>query len=287
MHAFVTLVSSDSYLPGALAQVAALSDLHKNPFTVCLVTPESLDVATIRSLRKAFNLVVGVEILEQDNNHGLLLLGRPDLTAVLTKLHVFRLTQFSKIIFLDADVLPIRPLDHLFSLPHEFSAVPDVGWPDIFNSGVMVLTPGEEKFAQLNQLLKSSPSWDGGDQGILNEWRGGNWNRLSFIYNTTPTAAYTFVVSFLKISLWHFNTLHLDMPLPMRGMVLRYLRSISLVPINPGILSHIVRLSPPPFHQKTLVIKELMIINLLSTVGMAYMITIIANNPFLLKIRLR
>ena len=288
MHAFVTLVSSDSYLPGALAQVAALSDLHKDPFTVCLVTPESLDVTTIRSLRKAFNLVVGVEILEQDNNHGLILLGRPDLSTVLTKLHVFRLTQFSKVIFLDADVLPIRPLDHLFSLPHEFSAVPDVGWPDIFNSGVMVLTPGEEKFAQLNQLLKSSPSWDGGDQGILNEWRGGDWNRLSFIYNTTPTAAYTFV-AYPLVSLRHFNTLHLDMPLPTRDMVLRYLRSISLVPINPGILSPIVRLSPPPVrqNQKILLIKELMTINPWSTAGMTYMIAIIACNLFLLKIRLK
>jgi hypothetical protein len=281
MHAFVTLVSSDSYLPGALAQVAAISDLHKNPFTVCLVTPESLDVATIRSLRKAFNLVVGVEILEQDNNLGLLLLGRPDLTTVLTKLHVFRLTQFSKIIFLDADVLPIRPLDHLFSLPHEFSAVPDVGWPDIFNSGVMVLTPGEEQFAQLNQLLKSSPSWDGGDQGILNEWRGRDWNRLSFIYNTTPTAAYTFVVSPLP-SLRHSDALLLDMPLLTRDTVLRYLPSISLVLISPGILSLIVRLSPPFGHQK-IAIKELTTINPWSTDGMTCMIAIIVYNPFLLK----
>lgn len=27
-HAFVTLITSDSYLPGALAQAAALNDLH-------------------------------------------------------------------------------------------------------------------------------------------------------------------------------------------------------------------------------------------------------------------
>ena len=120
-------------------------------------------------------------------------IGRPDLTTVLTKLHVLRLTQYQKIIFLDADVLPVQPMSHLFSLPHEFSAAPDVGWPDIFNSGVMVLTPGEDKFEQLNQLVLSKPSWDGGDQGILNEWRGGDWNRLSFTYNTTPTAAYTSV----------------------------------------------------------------------------------------------
>ncbi|KAF8710117.1 hypothetical protein AX14_013434 [Amanita brunnescens Koide BX004] len=136
------------------------------------------------------------------------LAGRPDLHAVLTKLHVFRLTQFSKIIFLDADVLPIRPLSHLFTLPHDFSAVPDVGWPDIFNSGVLVFNPGEEKFNGLMDLLHSKGSWDGGDQGILNEWRGNNWNRLSFIYNTTPTAAYTYAPAYERfgsqISAIHF-----------------------------------------------------------------------------------
>jgi glycogenin len=113
------------------------------------------------------------------------------LHQVLTKLHVFRLTQFDKIIFLDADVLPIRPMSHLFSLPHDFSAAPDVGWPDIFNSGVMVLKPGEDKFKEIMDLAKSKGSWDGGDQGILNEWRGSKWGRISFTYNTTPTAAYT------------------------------------------------------------------------------------------------
>lgn len=126
--------------------------------------------------------------------HYIRIIGRPDLSSVLTKIHVFRLTQYSKVIFLDADVLPVRPLSHLFTLPHEFSAVPDVGWPDIFNSGMMVLTPGEDKFQQIRELVKIRGSWDGGDQGILNEWRGEDWHRLSFTYNTTPTAAYTYVL---------------------------------------------------------------------------------------------
>ncbi|KAJ7103338.1 glycosyltransferase family 8 protein [Mycena belliarum] len=215
-YAFVTLLTSDAYLPGALALAGALKDIHPTPSvapevdftTVCLVTPETVDVSTIKRLRRAYDVVVGVEIIAQEDDKGLVLLGRPDLNTVLTKLHVFRLTQYSKIIFLDADVLPVRPLSHLFTLPHEFSAVPDVGWPDIFNSGVLVLSPGEEKFTELNQLLKSKGSWDGGDQGLLNEWRGGDWNRLSFIYNTTPTAAYTYAPAYERfgsqISAIHF-----------------------------------------------------------------------------------
>uniref|UniRef100_A0A0W0FAM2 Putative glycosyltransferase family 8 protein GLGEN n=1 Tax=Moniliophthora roreri TaxID=221103 RepID=A0A0W0FAM2_MONRR len=209
-YAFATLVTSDDYLPGALTLAAALRDIHPSPpvppevafTTVCLVTPETVDVSTIKLLRRAFNVVIGVEVITQEDDKNLRLLGRPDLSTVLTKLHVFRLTQYSKIIFLDADVLPIRPLSHLFSLPHEFSAAPDVGWPDIFNSGVMVLSPGEDKFNELQELLKSRGSWDGGDQGLLNEWRGQNWNRISFTYNTTPTAAYTSVVTSYMRLIW-------------------------------------------------------------------------------------
>ncbi|KAG8903496.1 glycogenin glucosyltransferase [Tulasnella sp. 403] len=203
-YAFVTLLTSDSYLPGALTLVAALRDVHANapsppqlPFkTVCLITPETLSVDSRRAVLQAFDVVIGVNVLKEDTKKGLELLGRPDLSLVLTKLHVFRLTQFDKIIFLDADVLPIRPLSHLFALTAPFSAVPDVGWPDIFNSGFMVLQPGQDKFDDIMRLVRTKGSWDGGDQGILNEWRGDDWNRLSFTYNTTPTAAYTYAPAF-------------------------------------------------------------------------------------------
>ncbi|KAG6380868.1 glycosyltransferase family 8 protein [Boletus reticuloceps] len=248
-YAFVTLLTSDAYLPGALTVAAALKGVHRHlPLdqtveyeTVCLVTPETVDVTAIRLLRKAFNVVIGVEVIVPPDAESLTLLGarsslassathaprkgvielfkfrvdhqfsrprRPDLDTALTKLHVFRLAQYSKVVFLDADVLPLRPLTHLFHLEHELSAVPDVGWPDIFNSGVMVLSPGEDKFKELQELLHTKGTWDGADQGLLNEWRGSNWNRLSFTYNTTPTAIYTYAPAFQRfgsqISVVHF-----------------------------------------------------------------------------------
>lgn len=82
-YAFVTLVSSDSYLPGALALVAALKEIHPTPpvepevnfQTVCLVTPETVDVSSIKLLRRNYDLVVGVEVIEQEDIKGLQLLG--------------------------------------------------------------------------------------------------------------------------------------------------------------------------------------------------------------------
>lgn len=81
--AFVTLITSDSYLPGALVVAASLRELHPHPptapevefKTVCLVTPETVDVKCIKALRKAFDLVIGVEVLEAENSTGLQLLG--------------------------------------------------------------------------------------------------------------------------------------------------------------------------------------------------------------------
>ncbi|THH19054.1 hypothetical protein EW146_g2031 [Bondarzewia mesenterica] len=258
-YAFVTLLTSDSYLPGALTLVAALRDLHASPpippevdfQTVCLVTPETVDVSSIKLLRRAFNVVVGVEIIEENNARGLQLLGKdispspsPNSTAKASS-PLFHACYDACLEFiayvLTPDYLPqdvpictpsspsctysallsirrlyflmptsSRPVHSLifFSFPHEFAAVPDVGWPDIFNTGLMVLTPGEAKFNDLMDLSKSKGSWDGGDQGLLNEWRGSDWYRLSFTYNTTPTAAYTYAPAYERfgsqISAIHF-----------------------------------------------------------------------------------
>lgn len=78
--AFVTLVTSDSYLPGALAISGALKDVHQTEphqvkyDTVCLVTPETLDITTIKLLRKTYDIVIGVEVIGQSDPTGLNLL---------------------------------------------------------------------------------------------------------------------------------------------------------------------------------------------------------------------
>lgn len=211
-YAFVTLLNSSSYLPGALVLCHALRDLHpsatrKADFRlVCIVTPETVDVASIKELRKAFDEVIGVEVISSGSEgaEDLVLLGRPDLHSALTKLHVFRLGErgYDKVIYLDADVLPLRPIDHLFFDPHRFSACPDIGWPDCFNSGVMVFKPDVKDFDGMMGLMRAARegaggvdgalgigsgngSFDGADQGLLNEWfseegGGGDWHRLSF-----------------------------------------------------------------------------------------------------------
>lgn len=65
MNAFVTLLTTDSYLPGALVLLYSLHELHPSPRDfkiVALVTPETVDAKSIGALRKAgYDLVIGVE----------------------------------------------------------------------------------------------------------------------------------------------------------------------------------------------------------------------------------
>lgn len=80
LNAFVTLLTSDSYLPGALVALQSLLEAEgPNPAipfeTVCLVTPATVSVESIKALRRNYSLVVGVEELRSGSSGNLELLG--------------------------------------------------------------------------------------------------------------------------------------------------------------------------------------------------------------------
>lgn len=118
-------------------------------------------------------------------------MGRPDLSYAFTKIALWRQTQFRKIVYLDADVVALRALDELFDIQASFAAAPDIGWPDAFNSGVMVITPNMGEYWALQTMAATGDSFDGADQGLLNQYfEHRPWQRLKFTYNCTPNAEY-------------------------------------------------------------------------------------------------
>ena len=58
------------------------------------------------------------------NYANLRLLERPDLALTLTKINLWRLVQFRKCVYVDADVLALRAPDELFSLDTDFAVLP-------------------------------------------------------------------------------------------------------------------------------------------------------------------
>ncbi|KAH9824986.1 putative glycogenin [Melampsora americana] len=174
-YAFVTMLTSDSYLPGCLVTAHSIKQSEKDHAAhdfdlVCLITLDSVSVESIKALRKVYNLVISVDVISSSSKDELNLLGRQDLSGTITKIHVWRLVQYQKVIYIDADTLILKSISHLFQLPNEFSAAPDTGWPDCFNSGLMVIQPSLDVFDQLYDFFLERGSWDGGDQGLLNDF---------------------------------------------------------------------------------------------------------------------
>ncbi|KAJ3172833.1 Glycogenin-2 [Irineochytrium annulatum] len=218
MYAFATLLTSDSYLPGALTLAHSLRS-HNTQHDICvLVPPTALSQETLAALYRIFTKVIYVAELTSGAAEGLELLGRPELGVTFTKLHVFdpSVMAYERVVFMDADSFVLRNVDELFDYLNEgacFAAAADVGWPDIFNSGVFCARPSTELFSALIAASENG-SFDGGDQGLLNSffssWSGFSYGvgakansqfravRLPFIFNLTPSAVYSYLPAYMR-----------------------------------------------------------------------------------------
>lgn len=210
-ESFVTLATNENYALGALTLGKSLRNSNTNRKLTVLITSE-LSSALQDHLRSVYDLVEVVDVLNSNDDVNLELLKRPELGVTFTKLHCWRLVQFRKCVFLDADCLVLKNVDELFERD-ELSAVTDIGWPDCFNSGVFVFTPSLETYSRLLKFAVSHGSFDGGDQGLLNAFFS-NWStsessrRLPFIYNMTTNASYSYAPAYKQfketIKIVHF-----------------------------------------------------------------------------------
>jgi alpha-N-acetylglucosamine transferase len=157
-EAYVTLVATDAYAAGALVVAHRLRQLGSIKDIVCLTTP-NISSSVREQLRKVL-LVIEVDELRSTQVDNLQLLGRPELDVTFTKIQLWKLTQYQKVVFLDADTLPLLNVDELFDRP-ALSAAPDAGWPDCFNSGVFVAEPSDAIYHSLIDLSNEKGSFDG------------------------------------------------------------------------------------------------------------------------------
>ncbi|GJN81170.1 glycogenin glucosyltransferase [Purpureocillium lilacinum] len=193
---YATLLLSDSYLPGALVLAHSLRDAGTTRKLAVLVTLDAVSADAITQLQTVYDYVLPVPRIRNEQPANLYLMNRSDLHSAFTKINLWKQMQFSKIVYLDSDVVAYRAPDELFDLPHPFSAAPDIGWPDLFNTGVMVLTPNMGDLYAMMAMADRGISFDGADQGLLNMHFGRGYNRLSFTYNVTPSAHYQYVPAY-------------------------------------------------------------------------------------------
>ena len=168
--AYVTLLCDDVMLDSVLVLAASLQSTNTvHPFIVLTLTNLSAVArqelthpdSGVTELRDVARLPYPFRV-----GQSALVMNKP---CRYSKLHLWNMTEFSKLVYLDADVMVLNSIDELFQQP-ELSAVPDLA--GVFNAGVMVAEPNAATFTDMVQHYPIAPSYNHGDQGFLNWYFG-------------------------------------------------------------------------------------------------------------------
>jgi hypothetical protein len=165
-RAYVTMLTGgDSYVPGGEVLGRSLRASGTREAMIAMVTADVSKVARRALEKQGWSVRDIASLPSKGNGHPLF----PRFDHVFAKLRAWQLTDFAKVVLLDADTLVLQNVDDLFDRP-SIAAAPDFLMPDRFNSGVVVLEPDEAVFKRMLHTLDGAESYDGGDQGFLNHF---------------------------------------------------------------------------------------------------------------------
>ncbi|HQS91029.1 MAG TPA: glycosyltransferase [Polaromonas sp.] len=181
MRAYVTLLSTESYLPGVLALHESIRRSGtRHPFVAAVsahLPPQIdslLEKAGILVRRIPESTAIPREMIEGNGHWG----------HTFDKVHLFGLHEFSKLVYVDSDMIVLVNMDELFDKPH-MSAVAagrlvHPHWVR-FNAGLLVIEPvqglSDRIFSKLPQAVADVAGLvdqsDLGDQDLLNAYYPG------------------------------------------------------------------------------------------------------------------
>lgn len=145
MQTFATLLSSDNYLPGVLVLHHSLT-LTKTQIPFLVLVTSEVSESSRQRLHAAGCGIKKVEASFPIPAEVLADIPVDRWRKCFDKLRFFGMTEFKKIVYLDADMLVTRNVDHLFEFPH-LSAVTAYGGLRGFeqwsfpNAGLWVIEP--------------------------------------------------------------------------------------------------------------------------------------------------
>uniref|UniRef100_A0A7C9A5D2 Hexosyltransferase n=1 Tax=Opuntia streptacantha TaxID=393608 RepID=A0A7C9A5D2_OPUST len=177
-EAYVTLLYGDEFVLGVRVLGKSIRDTGSKKDMVVLVSDGVSDYA--KDLLEADGWIVDkISLLENPNKI------RPTrFWGVYTKLKIFNMTNYRKVVYLDADTIVIKNIDDLFKCG-KFCA--NLKHSERLNSGVLVVEPSEALFKDMMRQISTLPSYTGGDQGFLNSYYVGFANAHIFEPNlSTP-----------------------------------------------------------------------------------------------------
>ncbi|CAM6105868.1 unnamed protein product [Calypogeia fissa] len=189
--AYVTLLYGDEFLLGVRVLGKSIKNTGTTKDMVALVskgvTPEAMDL-----LEADGWIVTQIELLANPNSH------RPArFWGVYTKLKIFNMTNYDKVVFLDADTIVTQTIEDLFEC-QKFCA--NLKHSERLNSGVMVVEPSSELFEDMLSKVAILHSYTGGDQGFLNSYYEDFPNARLFDPSMSPEDRKTYTPQMERLS---------------------------------------------------------------------------------------
>lgn len=192
-QSWVLLLTDNGYINGVVATIYTLRAVDtQKPITI--IVNNDIDIENIKTLLYLNVRILVFEKIAIQNREEVTAwwysLDKPGYHCALTKLNIFNLTQFDKIVYLDSDTWVMKNIDDLFTYP-SLSAVPDVhGLSDKLCSGLLVIEPNNEIFKDIMKLFQTDYIQQQEmihDQFILQEFFKLNYNKLPVHYHLWAT----------------------------------------------------------------------------------------------------
>nr|AIL52751.1 putative glucuronosyltransferase PGSIP6-like protein [Dendrobium officinale] len=162
-EAYVTLLYGDELVLGARVLGKSIRDTGSSKDMVVLVSDGVSDYAKMLLQADGWKVEL-ISLLTNPNQV------RPKrFWGVYTKLKIFNMTMYKKVVYLDADTIVVKNIEDLFQC-RRFCA--NLKHSERLNSGVMVVEPSDSLFKDMMSKVNSLPSYTGGDQGFLNSFYG-------------------------------------------------------------------------------------------------------------------
>lgn len=76
-------------------------------------------------------------------------------SRIFGKLNMWNLKEYDRVVYIDVNILVLSNLDHLFNLP-EPAAVPQLNFPEQFNTGLVVLQPSNATYTDLLKWVEDT-----------------------------------------------------------------------------------------------------------------------------------
>jgi len=187
-QAYVTFLLSNEYIEGVLKLDCSLKQVHSTRPLIVFYAPEFIDQWCLDILRTAGIDAKPIQLLQYPNYFA------KRFSINWTRLRLWQMEQYSKLVYMDSDMFVLKNVDHLFDLPFSFAVAADTDrqchncGPLGFNqAGLLVFQPCAQVFDHMVSMLNKNETlqfrWADAEQGFLNFYFKNNRVLLPPAYN--------------------------------------------------------------------------------------------------------